>query len=196
MTDEELEQLLPWYVNGTLDEEESAAVEALLERSDSARQEVAFLRALSEQLSREPVPAPSELGWQRLRKQLHTVDPRPAQHWWKPGIAAAAIVIMTLQVMIVTREPQPYDARMLGDAPSQVLENSWLIQIRFDQNRPWAELTAIVRELNGTIVGGPSGIGLLRISVPRERSGFASGDELLSWLQRQDGVTHAAIEGN
>ena len=39
-------QLLPWYLNGTLDEEEAREVEAYLERSSEARAELDELRVL------------------------------------------------------------------------------------------------------------------------------------------------------
>lgn len=194
MTDEELEQLLPWYVNGTLDEAETAAVAALLERSASAREEVAFLRALSERIADESAPAPSELGWQRLRRQLAPAAPSAAQRWWKPGIAAAAAVIMALQVMIVSKQPEPYDADLLGSQPSQVMPNQSVVQLRFADDRDWSELMILLRELDGRIIDGPSSIGLLRIQLNRDHSRFASEAELLDWLQQQTGVTHVAIE--
>lgn len=195
MTDEELEQLLPWYVNGTLDETEAAAVEDLLQRSDGARQEVAFLRALSDQVAQESTPAPSELGWQRLRRQLTPAAPSPAQRWWKPGIAAAAAVIIALQVTIVSKQPEPYDAELLGSKPTQVMENQWVVQVRFADDNAWADLMNVVQALNGSIIDGPSSIGLLRIAVPRDASQFPTEDQLLTWLNQQNGVTHAAIEG-
>lgn len=196
MTDEELEQLLPWYVNGTLDDAESAAVEALLERSESARQELNFLRSLSGRIAQESTPAPSELGWQRLRRQLHTPTASAAQRWWKPGIAAAAAVIMALQVMIVVKQPEPYDAELLGSQPATVIENQWVVQVRFDEDHAWSDLMTVVQELNGSIIDGPSSIGLLRIQVLRDRSQFPTEEQLLDWLNAQNGVTHAAIEGH
>lgn len=196
MTDEELETLLPWYANGTLDGEEAAAVEALLQRSENARRELAFLRALSDQINRETSPAPSELGWQRLRRQLNTPVKTPARRWWKPGLAAAAAIIMALQVMIVTRQPEPYDGQLLGAGSTQVVGHYRVLQVQFDDTTRWDELMAVVQAMHGTIVDGPGSIGLLRIQVPEQDARFATREQLLDWLQQQPGVTHAAFEND
>jgi anti-sigma factor RsiW len=50
MNDEEIASLLPWYVNGTLSEAERSEVEALLARSNRARNELEFFRELSKQV--------------------------------------------------------------------------------------------------------------------------------------------------
>ena len=70
MNDEEIASLLPWYINDTLSEAERGEVEALLERSSQARNELNFLLQLSQQIKNEPADQASELGWRRLQREI------------------------------------------------------------------------------------------------------------------------------
>lgn len=194
MTDEEIEQLLPWYINDTLEAEEKAAVEALLDRSESARAELAFLRSLSQQIVEEERPAPSELGWYRLKRELRQSQPSVTQRWWRPGVAAAAAVIMALQVMIVTQQPEPYDATLLGNPVQQAEQSGWLLQIQFDPGYSWEAISTTIHSMQGRIVDGPSSLGIVRVQVPKDQAQFPTKAQLLAWLEQQTGITHAAIE--
>lgn len=90
LDDRALLELLPWYLNGTLEGAELAAVEALLLRSAEAREELEVLRRLAaavrEQEQAHEAP-PFELGWARLQRSLQQ-EARPASRrdWWKPGL--------------------------------------------------------------------------------------------------------------
>ena len=85
LDDRALLELLPWYLNGTLEGAELAAVEALLLRSAEAREELEVLRRLAaavrEQEQAHEAP-PFELGWARLQRSLQQeVRPAPRRRW-------------------------------------------------------------------------------------------------------------------
>jgi hypothetical protein len=199
MTDEELENLLPWYVNDTLSEEEREAVEALLSRSEQARDQLAFLQRLSQQIQDEPRDQVPELEWRRFQHEIQNTSRKGSRNWWKPGLAIAASVIMTLQISILAQRPSTdSDIQLLsqGIVISSLEGPHWRMQIEFHDNSSWQEISNLIYRVHGTIIEGPSSIGLLRIAVPENNSEYNSPEALLSWLRQQPQVIHAAIESN
>ncbi len=71
---QELRELLPWYANHTLTEEERAKVEAHLARCERCQQELRELRQIKEMiaLSVKSVPEPSEELFARTIERIHS----------------------------------------------------------------------------------------------------------------------------
>lgn len=196
--DRALLELLPWYLNGTLDPQERANVEALLLRSAEAREELEVLRRLAaavrEQEHGAGQPAPFELGWARLQRSLQQeARPAPRRDWWKPGLAAAAALVIALQLGILMRPAQTdSDWRMLGGGQEQVLSGGYRVQLRFVEHAQWQQIRALLLELDALLVDGPSALGVVQVHVPADAR-FADGQALLQWLQQQAVVQHAAL---
>jgi len=201
MMDDDIKKLLPWYVNGTLSEQEQVLVRDLLDRDEHARKEIDFLRALSSKVQSEEITPPSELGWRRLQRDIKITNRQPVHtegakaNWWKPGIATAAAIVMALQVGILMQQPfTDTSTRLLGQNQTTIQENHWLIQIEFRDESQWQEIVSLIHGIDGTVVNGPSSIGLLRISVPKNNSQFSSTKELLIWFKQQSLINHVDIE--
>ena len=196
--DRALLELLPWYLNGTLDPQERANVEALLLRSAEAREELEVLRRLAaavrEQEHGAGQPAPFELGWARLQRSLQQeARPAPRRDWWKPGLAAAAALVIALQLGILMRPAQTdSDWRMLGGGQEQVLSGGYRVQLRFVEHAQWQQIRALLLELDALLVDGPSALGVVQVHVLADAR-FADGQALLQWLQQQAVVQHAAL---
>jgi anti-sigma factor RsiW len=73
---QELHELLPWYANNTLPEEERAKVEAHLARCERCQQELRELRQIKEMiaLSVESVPEPSEELFARTVERIRSEE--------------------------------------------------------------------------------------------------------------------------
>lgn len=195
MTERRVEELLPWYVNGTLNDEERQQVESLLQSSEDARKELAILQQLSNEIQSESPTEFSELGWKRLQKKIREPEQRTDPGWWKPGLAAAATVIIALQVGIFTNILDPEnDARLLSQGQPFLQEPHWIIQVEFSEQSTWGQLATLLDKVEGRVIDGPSSIGLIRIAVPESNLQFSSKDQVVNWLQQQPSVTHAALE--
>ena len=192
--------LLPWYVNGTLTDEERAQVEAHLEHCEQCREELRFLTGLRQAVKQvADVPASPELGLKRLMREIDAETPasRPATRrmaWWQPSLAAAAVVIVIQGVLLLNLWQRDDDAgmRLAGEArPAAVV-----LQIRFDAAAREEEIRALLRSLDARFVDGPSAVGLYRI----ELSGITPGDNealarVLSALREQQAIVrHVAAE--
>lgn len=198
-TDDDLRALLPWYLNGTLAADERERVEALLERSAAAREELAGLRQLApalqqaEQQYSNAHNAPDELGWARLQRSLQQEPTAARRDWWKPSLAAAAALVVALQLGILMRPaPTDTDWQLQSGGPQQVLSGGYRVQLRFVEHAQWQQVRGLLLEVDAVLVDGPSALGVVQVHVPADRR-FADGQALLQWLQQQPVVQHAAL---
>ncbi len=193
---ETIEALLPWYVNGTLTDEERAQVEAHLAHCRRCREDVRFLTGLRQGVKRTTdTTTDPELGLKRLMREI---DAEPTARrrtpWWQPSLAAAAVVIVVQGVLLFNLWQRDDDIgmRLAGDTPPPAV----VLQIQFDADAREGEIRALLRSLNARLIDGPSAVGLYRIELPD----LEPGDEdaiarvLDTLRQRQEIVRHVATE--
>lgn len=164
----EADRLLPWYVNGTLDEDERRQVERHLVECMSCQDEVAWLRTVQQQfveqadkddvspklghlhrrIARQRVPHASSM-WRHREKRLA----------WLAALQAA--IILGLGVIVVHQQQTSY--RTLSAPGNQ----DALLVVIFDSHTREAQMRELVRAGNARIVGGPTeeGAYVLRVAA-------------------------------
>lgn len=193
--DEALRQLLPWYVNGTLNPEERAQVEALLQRSAEAAGEVEVLRKLQDTIhTEEAETAPLELSWRRFQKTLpdNKQTSKPSFPW--PKVASvAAVMIIAVQFALLVNLPRPADVELLGgDAvQTRMAEGYRLLQVVFLEDANWQAVQALITSADGEIVAGPSALGILVVRIPDEGA-----TESLALFRASPLVEHIQVAGD
>lgn len=158
-----VQELLPWFVNGTLEAAEAAQVtehlaQCMLCEADAATQ--AQLRAMHAEASSPSGDA--DLGWAVLRGRL---DPRShevargdamARSWWRSGLQLALAVQTAVMLVLagalfsVLSSAEPF--RALGTSP--VAEANALAVFRADATQ--AQMSTALRAAGARIVGGPT----------------------------------------
>ncbi len=197
------DELLPWYVNATLDEADRERVARHLEHCDRCRSEIAFLSRLREQIrdSSQDVPPPGELGLRRLMRDVERLEAmregRPQRRAWRaPVLAAAASVALVVAVLVpyTLQRDAAVDMRLLGDEVVQ--EAGVLLQVEFVPAASEAEIRALLLEVGAVIVNGPSAAGVYRLRLEGVRDeDTAAVTRILERLQsRPDVVRHVARE--
>jgi Putative zinc-finger len=157
------DDLLPWYANGTLAGEERARVEKHLESCERCRQELALMHALRSSVKElGAADAPGEFGRRRLMRDVKS-SRVGGQRWWRPVLAAAAVVIVvqTLALATLLWPREPAITPLGGNAVS----GAALLQVRFTPTATEAEIRAALDEVNGTIVDGPGALGVYSVRV-------------------------------
>ncbi|WP_158543476.1 zf-HC2 domain-containing protein [Dyella solisilvae] len=167
----QVDRLLPWWVNGTLDEDERALVEQHLAECPPCQHEAAWLRGLQEQYAEDDAPAADVTrAARRLRRRLanetlhvHATAPTP---WWRQGwrlgwlaVAQAALIIV-LGASLFHQRAAGYHT--LGGAEPA---NAVLVVV-FDPQTSEAQMRQLVRDSHAHIVGGPTEAGAYLISLP------------------------------
>ena len=182
-----VEQLLPWFVNGTLDGDELALVEQHLRECVRCQHEVDALRELqAAYVGSEMAPDPAQsfqklcrrLGETRTAARFMPRLPGLRRFWqqtrlWAPWAAAAElVVILVLGVLLVFGDEHAARYRTLGasDAPRQATGSGVVV---FDPRITEAELRQIVLAAGGRIVDGPTGADAYVLELPAERQAAA-----------------------
>ena len=155
------EQLLPWYINETLDSAEREQVEAHIGQCERCQADVAFqtrLRGLSGTLA---VPDNVAQGWNAIRGRLGpktAAAPRKvnASHrlsWWQLALGIQGTVTVGLAVALaaIALCPEPY--RTLGTGPSTAAANALVV---FEPTATEAQIRAALRAGDARLVGGPT----------------------------------------
>jgi anti-sigma-K factor RskA len=194
--DEALDLLLPWYVNGTLEPDELKQVEAYLERSAAARDEVELLRELRRQVKEETLEnSPGEFGLQRLKRDIkqdaqQQASGRPGGRvaavagWWRPlAVAACLAVVIQAAVMIsLTGGPGGDVVTAGGSAP--------VLQVTFAPDATEQDIREVLQAAGASIADGPTALGIYNLRLVD--SGITGLDEALATLRaRGDVVTYA-----
>ena len=168
MTDERtrLEELLPFAVNGTLDEAEQAEIEAALAADDTLAAELAFLRVVRREVrAREVAASPGEFGLARLKRAVaaerDTVTPLRRTGWWKAA-AVAAVALFTVQTVAILTAPD--DVVRLAGGGSGAVEAGPALTVAFRPDATEAEIRALLLSAGVGIVEGPSALGLYRVA--------------------------------
>ena len=117
MTDKYIIELLPWYINDTLDEEENRMVAEAMERDDEIKKEFELLKSISTALKDEEIQTPGEMGFARLKRSMKTTDQSEATpeqtgsnvtRWKFAAIAASLLLVAQASFMLNQTEEQQY----------------------------------------------------------------------------------------
>lgn len=166
---EDIRELLPFWVNGTLTEEERAKVAAALAGSVELRADLAGIEALHRQMKAAPLPqGPGELGLARL---MRVVDAEPRQsappHRQGGGRLAASVavaaVLSSVLTLTLTRD-RSGEGAVYEQASGEDLAAT--VTVTFRPEATEAAISALLRAKGLVIVDGPSAIGLYRIGLP------------------------------
>ncbi len=187
------EDLLPWYVNGTLEGAEREAVARHLETCPRCRDEVAWLARLREQVKEAaPGATPGELGLRRLLREVEAEAPAPRRReWWRPALAAAVVVIVIQSVLLV----RPWVDDGAGIVPLGGSRGGAVIQVEFRPQATEAQIREVLQAVEGTIVDGPGALGVYRVRLEGEGDQRRRLEEAVARLRaRGDVVIHVAAD--
>ena len=166
---ERFEELLPWYVNGTLDDEDRAWVEDYLARNPQARTEVEWHQSLRERMLETAPAVPVTIGLAKTMQLIRGDQPTWAERisaffagfGMRPATALAALAIVAVQGGVIFN--------LLGDAREDAAEirslravqtdEGPLLKLNFAPDAKEADIRLLLVEVGGHLVGGPGQLG-------------------------------------
>jgi hypothetical protein len=172
--------LLPWFVNGTLEDDELAFVQQHLSECVRCQREVEWLRDLRAACAAgESAPAASTV-FHKLRRQLDA--PRPtrgkaaglggprnrAPHWPRWIMAAELAVIVALGTALLTTTDGPTLYRTLGARTASAPTTGTLVVV-FDPTTTESNIRRILRAAGVRIADGPTQANAYVLKVAVER---------------------------
>jgi anti-sigma factor RsiW len=172
--------LLPWFVNGTLEDDELAFVQQHLSECVRCQREVEWLRDLRRACAEgEGTPGASRV-FQKLQRQLD--EPRSARRapsrvrgawtgasrWSRWAMAVELAVIVGLGVALLPAADGPALYRTLG-AANPVAQRQGTLVVVFDPRTSEADLRRILRQAGAHVVDGPTQANAYVLEVAAER---------------------------
>ena len=160
---------LPWLVNGTLAAAERDAVEQHVRTCIACRRELKEQRLLRGAVADQPtIHVSAHAGLAELDRRL---DAKPAREWggWYAAVqpfALATAAGIALLAFLLWLTPLPE----LGAAGYETLAtdpggSAQVIDVVFAQQTTAAEMAALLDEIDGEIVAGPSAVGRYSVRI-------------------------------
>lgn len=177
---DEVQELLPWFVNGTLDRDETERVEAHLADCAECRAELASERQLAAAV--ETVPFGSEAAWERMERRLDAqadVSFRPIAGVWRKRVplgwaiaSPAAVAAAFALVLIAVPGRQAAQPQYRALAAPEVAQPANLV-VQFEPATRVTDMQGALEAVDARLVDGPTATGAYLLHVDQTRRELA-----------------------
>jgi anti-sigma-K factor RskA len=164
----DIEELLPFYVNGTLSEEESRRVTEALDADPALRSEVEALEEirLRWKAMDDTITSPGDAGLARLLAEIEAAEPlaaRPAANtnaapsfWRQAGGLLVAAAIGAAAMFFALPAPMTDDVAVTASGDATMASYAETMAVQFTDATTLADLQGVLRDEGLIIVDGPS----------------------------------------
>jgi len=221
MKHQEIMESLPWYVNGTLDQAERAAVtQHLAAGCEECAREVKSLRALHKAVKavgdEAPEPSPFLLNralaeiedYERTRVQEQSRQsakaPASPSLWdrlresWSPKTPVFARVALATQLALVlvlgTIVIYQYENPQIYHTSSDSSGTKAKLSVIFNENATEGGIRQALEEIHGSIVEGPTAQGRYTIQLAISLDQSAELDKIMRTLQEKKDIVRSVEE--
>ena len=173
---ERFEELLPWYVNGSLGAEDRAFVDAYLEQHPEARGELEWYSSLQKRVQENAPAVPATIGLARAMRLIQGDRPTLAERisaffgnlGLRPSYAIAALAVVVVQGGVILN--------LLGDARENAeeiralhavrVEEGPMLKVNFAPDAKESDIRMLMVQVRGELAGGPGQLGDYYLRVP------------------------------
>jgi hypothetical protein len=170
------EELVPWYVNGSLGAEDRAWVDDYLAQHPEARSELDWYRSLQARV-RENAPAvPATIGLARAMRLIQGDRPTLAERigaffgnfGMRPSFALAGLALVAVQggVILNLMGQAREDADQIRALNAVRVEEGPMLKISFAPDAREADIRLLMVQVQGELAGGPGQLGDYYLRVP------------------------------
>jgi len=194
------DELLPFYINGTLSTADRAWVEGYLTEHPSARAELQWYESLQTRLREDVPPVSSEVGMERALRRIRAErlasqgTRRPAapsplerlrgwlvgvlpQPMLRPAFASAMAIVAVQTVVIATLVVERDDPTEIRALRASVVEKGPYLKVNFKADARETDIRMLLVEVHGSLAAGPGQLGDYYVRVPEQQLP-ASSDKL------------------
>ena len=177
---EKFSEQLPLYVNGTLDPDERAWVDAYLQTSSKAQGDLKLSQLMSEAINSYTSPVPESVRLSRLLTSWHASRDKPSPlqtllAWIKFPLQVPAAAMAVVTMLIVGQ------FGLLLNRPAELEGSAWrgeqrdcasapLLRVVFAPDAKQGDIVLLLRSANASWHDGPSDTGEVWLSVSKGHS--------------------------
>lgn len=169
-------ELLPWYVNGTLDESDRAWVERHLAEHPEARAELDWFRSLQTHIRQDAPAVAQTIGLARTLHLIRGDRPTLAERFtgffaslgMRPGLALAGVALMAVQGGVIhhlMQSGQDEADQIRAIAPAGVASGP-LLKLNFAPGTREVDIRLALVAVQGNVTAGPGPQGDYFVRVP------------------------------
>lgn len=165
-----IEQLLPFYLNGSLETTESKLVEQAMQQDLSLQQDLDFLRSLQQQTQQKTMAtSPGEIGLKRLLRQIQqpvsiaASTSQPTQGWKWAAIAASLLLVVQTSTTLL-----PSDDYQAAGQQGKHLQPDVSLTVTFSPDVSEQQLRDLLIQHRITIIDGPSALGVYQLQLTHQ----------------------------
>ena len=196
MTKDKFDELLPFYVNDTLDQTDRAWVDAYLREHPKSAAELQWYRSLQDTMQRDAPAVSAEVGLdkvmakiraeraparaaakpaalslgERLRGWLAALAPQPLL---RPALAGALAVVVVQGIVIANLASKNDDSEIRAVRPT-VVDSGPYLKVNFKADAREADIRMLLVEIDGSLAGGPGQLGDWYVRIPEARIAAAA----------------------
>jgi hypothetical protein len=174
------DELLPWYVNGSLGPDDRAVVEQYLAEHPQAHAELDWYRSLQQRLQDAAPAVPETIGLDRVLARIGHDRPSLAARvgnffsallgtsGMRPATAFAGLAIIVVQagfIFSLLGRPHEDEAEMRA-LRATVTDQRPMLKINFAPDAREADVRHALMSVHGRLVGGPGQLGDYFVVVP------------------------------
>jgi hypothetical protein len=205
------DELLPFYVNGTLAEADRAFVEEYLREHPTANAELRWYQSLQTKLHEDVPAVSSEVGLERAMQRIHSERQAPQrsargaslyerlyaffasitpQPLLRPALVGA-LAVVAVQAGIIfhiagVNEDASSELRALK--ASTVVDTGPYLKVNFKPDAREADIRLLLVEVNGSLAAGPGQLGDYYVKVPAAQVDASGGKLKASAIVEQVAV--------
>jgi hypothetical protein len=191
------DELLPFYVNETLDDESRAWVDAYLREHPKSAAELQWYRSLQDTMQRDAPAVSAEVGLdkvmariraeraptraaakpaepsfgERVRGWLAALAPQPLL---RPALAGALAVVVVQGIVIANLATPGDETTVIRATRPTVVDPGPFLKVNFKADAKEADIRMLLVEVNGSLAGGPGQLGDWYVRIPEARISAAA----------------------
>ena len=189
MSERRFDEMVAFYVNGTLDADDRAWFESYLKEHPEAASEIEWYRSLQRRIHDNAPAVPATIGLAKAMTLIRGDQPTFAERvsaffgflGMRPAMALAGLAIIAVQggVILQMYNASDSDGGGIRVAKPTVVNEGPMLKINFAPDAKEADIRHLLMSVQGRLAGGPGQLGDYFVVVPAGKEA-AVADQLKS----------------
>ena len=176
MTERRFDEMVAFYVNGTLGGEDRAWFESYLKQHPEAASEIDWYRSLQRRIHDNAPAVPATIGLAKAMTLIRGDQPTFAERFMalfgflqmRPAMALAGLAVIAVQggVILQMYNASENDANEVRALKASVAKEGPMLKINFAPDAKEADIRHLLMSVQGRLAGGPGQLGDYFVVVP------------------------------